>query len=117
VRFKGLVLAAGVALGLILVVSPPTSAFAIGQVECGDRTDVVRLGVPSGADQCFADTGVRGVNVEGVETFYSGNNKAMVNYEHQGRYHAYTLEPQHSFSLQRVEGQSHLFRVYEVRIF
>jgi hypothetical protein len=42
VRFKGLVLAAGVALGLILA-APPTPAFAIDSVTCGDRTDVVKL--------------------------------------------------------------------------
>jgi hypothetical protein len=41
VRIKSLVLAAGVALGLILA-APPT-AFAIDKVTRGDRTDVVKL--------------------------------------------------------------------------
>jgi hypothetical protein len=90
-RFKSLVLAAGVALGLILAV-PPTSAFAIGQVTCGDRTDVVKLDVYSNSNQCFADTGVRAVNINNVLTLHSGKNKVTINYEWQGRYYTVTAD-------------------------
>ncbi|WBB98546.1 MULTISPECIES: beta/gamma crystallin domain-containing protein [unclassified Solwaraspora] len=113
-RFKkvavGLTAVAALTLGL-----PASPAFAINQVSCADRNDFLKLHIDLGGGyrlvRCFANAGATGTNISGVYRFDSGNNKATVNYERDGRYYSTTLEKWWGtdFAGARV-------RVYEVRI-
>ncbi|MFE0359292.1 beta/gamma crystallin domain-containing protein [Streptomyces nigra] len=102
------------ALGLLVAV-PASPAFAINQVDCGQRTDLVKLDQSLGggliANACFANAGVTAVNVSGVYNITSGNNKVTVNYQQGSVYRSVTLDPRQGFGL--VGGTA---RVYEVRI-
>lgn len=105
----GLVAVAALTFGL-----PPNPAMAINPVACDGRTDFLKLysgGGTWGDAHCFANAGVIAVNIDGVYEFHSGNNKATVNYERDGRYHTLTLEKWSgaSFGGARV-------RAYELRI-
>ncbi len=74
---------------------PASPAFAISEVGCGNRDDFVKLDISfgngMGTNKCFANGGVTGPNIGGVYNIYSGNNKATVNYERNGRYESTTL--------------------------
>ncbi|MEU3628312.1 beta/gamma crystallin domain-containing protein [Amycolatopsis coloradensis] len=55
-------------------------------------------------------SGVTGTNIGGVYNIFSGNNKATINYERNGRYESSTL------GYWQGVGFSGTVRVYEVRI-
>ena len=89
------------AVGLLAVVAltfglPASPALAINQVACGNRTDFLMVHIDLngniGTNRCYANAGVTAVNIGGVYRVDSGNNKATVNYERDGRYHTITLE-------------------------
>ncbi|MFV2017039.1 beta/gamma crystallin domain-containing protein [Micromonospora sp. LOL_023] len=109
-----------IAIGLMAVVAmtfglPASPAMAISQVSCGSRNDFLKLHIDFGAGygfaRCFANGGVTAVNIDGVYRFDTGNNKATLNYERDGRYYSTTLDKWRGsdFGGARV-------RVYEVRI-
>ncbi|MEV6908435.1 beta/gamma crystallin domain-containing protein [Amycolatopsis sp. NPDC051071] len=101
------------ALGLLVAV-PASPAFAIGEVACGNRDDFVKLDISfgngMGTSKCFANSGVTGTNIGSVYNVFSGNNKATINWEQNGRYHTTTL------GYCQGVGFSGTVRVYEVRI-
>ncbi|WP_409490853.1 beta/gamma crystallin domain-containing protein [Amycolatopsis sp. cmx-11-12] len=109
---KRLAVVGTAALGLFVAV--PANAFAIGEVACGNRNDFVKLDVSfgngMGTNKCFANSGVTGTNIGGVYNIFSGNNKATINYERNGRYESSTL------GYWQGVGFSGTVRVYEVRI-
>jgi hypothetical protein len=109
---KRLALGTTAALALV-VLTPATSAFAISQPACGDRTDFLKLDIDLGGgfarSTCFASAGVQGVNIGNVYHFSTGNNKVTLNWEEGGRYYTDTLDRYWGRDLNRV-------RVYEVRI-
>lgn len=106
---KKAILVAMSTLALTFVL-PATSAFAINTTPCGPRTDFVRLLLDTLNSYCFANPGAMAVNINGVVQWTSGNNKATLNYEYDGRYYTWTLE-KWQFSRLLVP-----VRVYEVRI-
>ncbi|MET8759961.1 beta/gamma crystallin domain-containing protein [Lentzea sp. NPDC004782] len=103
-------------LGLLLAV-PASPAFAIDQVACGQRDDFVKLeialGGGLGTNRCFANAGVTAVDIDGVHTITSGNNKVTINWEYGGLYYTETLDPGFRIS---TNGSGETARVYEVRI-
>ncbi|MFY1633287.1 beta/gamma crystallin domain-containing protein [Solwaraspora sp. WMMB335] len=107
------------AVGLMAVVAltfalPASPAMAINQVSCGDRTDFLKLRIDQGGgfgtSRCYANPGVTAVNIGGVYRFDTGNNKATVNYERNGRYYTITLN-----KWQGTDFGARV-RVYELRI-
>ncbi|WET76366.1 beta/gamma crystallin domain-containing protein [Amycolatopsis sp. QT-25] len=110
---KRLSVVGAAALGLLVAI-PASPAFAIGEVACGDRDDFLKLDISfgngMGTNRCFANGGVTGTNIGGVYNIFSGNNKATVNYERNGRYESTTL------GYRQGVGFPGTVRVYEVRI-
>ncbi|MBK1789457.1 beta/gamma crystallin domain-containing protein [Prauserella cavernicola] len=111
-RLKSVLAGIGAAVGLVLV-APAGAAHAIDEVPCrGDdlvQLDI-RLNPDIGTNKCFANAGVKGVDVSSVYYVKAGKYKVTINYEQDGRYHSKTFNPRMGL------GFGNPVRVYEVRI-
>jgi hypothetical protein len=107
-------LAVGVLAASALTFGLPASpAFAINTVSCDGRTDFLRLVSWEGnlwpREHCFANAGAMAVNISGVTSAKSGNNKVTINYQCGSWYCSRTFGPWEGTDLGGA-------RVYEVRI-
>ncbi|MEV4807338.1 beta/gamma crystallin domain-containing protein [Nonomuraea sp. NPDC049421] len=74
---------ASVAVTASLAVAFPTAAYAINEVPCGDRTDLVRVtihtSISSSRDYCYANAGEDryDLNVWWVTRISTGNNRVQ----------------------------------------
>lgn len=70
------VIVGAIATGAMTVALPVGSAAAINNLQCGDRTDLVKVVYNDGrAMTCFANAGVMDLNLPYVTQVSSGNNK------------------------------------------
>ncbi|MFF0111303.1 beta/gamma crystallin domain-containing protein [Streptomyces prasinus] len=64
-----------VATGVMTALMPLSTASAINQTDCGDRTDFVKVWYNGGASTvCYANAGVLAPNLPNVKRIRSGDN-------------------------------------------
>ncbi|MEU4888213.1 MULTISPECIES: beta/gamma crystallin domain-containing protein [Streptomyces] len=70
------VLVTAAATGALTAALPLSTAMAINQTGCGNRTDLVKITYNNGSSSvCFANAGAVNVNYSGVIRVTSGNNR------------------------------------------
>jgi hypothetical protein len=90
--------AAGLLAAVVLTIGLPASpAYAIDQVPCGNRTDLLKLHLDLGSNMrsgwCYANAGTTKVDLFWrVSRIDSGNNIATFIYERDGRFYVSSLD-------------------------